>query len=92
MKIGEYEIEHSPYIENLIEPDDGQSKEEALADVLGYHAGALLKQHDPKEKATFTLTRFLSRPIPELGMFVDPEGKKIFFGTEAEVQTRLENN
>jgi len=91
MKFGNYEIEHSAYIESLVEPDEGQSKEDALVEILSYHADAVLKQHELEKATAFTLTRFLNRPIPEFGIFVDPEGKKMYFGTEAEVQTRLEN-
>jgi hypothetical protein len=92
MKYGDWEIEYSPYIYNSVVPDEGQSKEEALAEVLPYHAGAILKQHQPKVRTAVTISRFLSGPASEMAVVIDPDAKKLFFGTETEAQTRLDAN
>lgn len=92
MKYGEYEITCSPYIKNIVAPADGESKEAALEDVLTYHTEKVLEQHNPAERKVVSLARFLSKPVPELAAFVDPDSKTVFFGTEAEVQSRMDGD
>ena len=88
MKIGEYEVEWSPYIENQIVPEEGQTKEQALEEVLGYHLEKVLEQREPEVAASFSIGKFFGKPAQEVGVFIDPDGKYAFFGTEAEAQTR----
>ncbi len=88
-KYNGYSVEYSPYVNELVEAEEGVPKDTTVKDVLGYFLEKILEQRQPKEPETFTHNKFLGQPASELGVFIDPKKKKVFFGTEAEALTRF---
>jgi hypothetical protein len=84
-----YTVSWSPYVAQIIEPDEGQTHEEAVRTVLEYHAEKVIEK-GATEKTAYVLARFIWHNNPvELCPVIDPEHHTIFFGTEAEARNQL---
>lgn len=85
-----YVVSWSPYVNGIIEPDEGQSQDDSVREVLEYHAEKVVDK-GASEKTAYVLGRFLWKDNPvELCAVIDPVERTIFFGTEAEARGRLD--
>jgi hypothetical protein len=91
MKYRDYDVTWSKYIENIIEPAEGESKEDVLKAFLEYETDCVLKEHGSNDPEVRVLDRFLSKKMPEFAAFVDRAAKVVHFDTEAEANSRLDD-
>lgn len=83
-------VSWSPYVAGIIQPDEGQSQDDAIRDALEYHAEKVIEK-EAEEMTAYVLARFLWNDNPvELCAVIDPEQHTIFFGTDVEARNQLD--
>ncbi len=83
-------VSWSPYVAGIIQPEEEQSQDDAIREVLEYQAEQVIER-GAEEKTAYVLARFLRNDNPvELCAVIDPKQHTIFFGTEVKARNQLD--
>jgi len=82
-----YEVSWTNYVEGVVENNTQGEREE----VLTYLAEKLIEKYGEGDPVAASLEKMPLKVPPELGAYINPQEKKILFGTDVEVQQAAEN-